>query len=236
MIRYAAVLGLAAGLVAIGDASGQALLATAPVVADPADSGRAPGAIDLRPNPPAPAAPTANTPIAKERPLSGNPLWAVPLKLLSATRDRPIFSPSRRPPPPPVLPAAYAAPAPAAPKPTESGPPQLSLVGTVVGDSESIGIFLDQATKAVVRLRTGQDHSGWILRSVRGREATFDKDQRTATFMLPPPGTDATAPPGVGGMDRAGQGTSTDGDGQLIAPPPPKPSQPAAPASPTAVQ
>jgi hypothetical protein len=33
-------------------------------------------------------------------PPSGNPLWAVPIKDLSQTRDRPIFTPSRRPPPP----------------------------------------------------------------------------------------------------------------------------------------
>jgi len=41
----------------------------------------------------APAAPTA------ERVLSANPLWALPLTQLSATRERPIFSSSRRPPP-----------------------------------------------------------------------------------------------------------------------------------------
>jgi hypothetical protein len=38
---------------------------------------------------------------AVERPPpGGNPLWALPLKQLSITRERPIFSPSRRPPPP----------------------------------------------------------------------------------------------------------------------------------------
>ena len=42
------------------------------------------------------APPTAPAP---ERALSANPLWAIPLTQLSATRERPIFSPSRRPPP-----------------------------------------------------------------------------------------------------------------------------------------
>src|SRR5216684_625555 len=37
---------------------------------------------------------------AVESSTPGNPLWALPLKQLSTTRDRPIFSPSRRPPPP----------------------------------------------------------------------------------------------------------------------------------------
>jgi general secretion pathway protein N len=228
MIRYGAILGLAAGIIAVGDAKGQALLVTAPMIVDPAENGPGPGAIDLRPGPTGPA-----RSVAKDRAPSGNPLWAVPLKSLSVTRERPIFSPSRRPPPPPVIAAAYAAPAqPPAPKPAEQGPPLLSLVGTIVGDSESIGIFLDQATKAVVRIRTGQDHAGWILRSVRGREATFDKDQRTATFTLPAPGTEAPPP----GMERAGQPAWTDGDGQIISPPPAKPSLPVAPSSPTAVQ
>ena len=31
-------------------------------------------------------------------PRAGNPLWAIPLSALSATRDRPLFSTSRRPP------------------------------------------------------------------------------------------------------------------------------------------
>src|SRR5262245_28391744 len=39
----------------------------------------------------------------------GNPLWAIPLELLSASRERPIFLPSRRPPAPIV---ARSAPAP----------------------------------------------------------------------------------------------------------------------------
>src|ERR1700678_4820686 len=43
------------------------------------------------PPPPSPAAP--------ERPASANPLWALPLTTLSTTRERPIFSASRRPPP-----------------------------------------------------------------------------------------------------------------------------------------
>lgn len=36
------------------------------------------------------------------RELPANPLWAIPLKQLSNTRERPIFSPSRRPPAPAV--------------------------------------------------------------------------------------------------------------------------------------
>ena len=55
-------------------------------------------------------------------------------------------------------------------------------------------MFLDQATNNVIRLKTGQDHSGWVLRSVKGREATLQKDQQTTTLVLPVPG-DAPASP-----------------------------------------
>jgi hypothetical protein len=114
----------------------------------------------------------------------GNPLWAIPLKDLSVTRERPIFSPSRRPPPAVVAAAPYVPP----PPPTApAGPqrPQLVLVGTVVNAKEGFGIFLDQTTNTVVRLKTGEGHNGWIMLSVHGREATLQKDRDTAVLALP---------------------------------------------------
>jgi general secretion pathway protein N len=67
--------------------------------------------------------------------------------------------------------------------------PQLTLVGAVVGESEAIAIFLDP-NNAVIRLRTGQDHSGWVLNSVKGREATLQKEGQIVVLALPAPGTD----------------------------------------------
>ena len=49
-------------------------------------------------------------------------------------------------------------------------------------------MFLDQATNSVVRLKTGQDHEGWVLRAVKGREATLHKNGRSETLALPVPG------------------------------------------------
>ena len=134
----------------------------------------------------------------QERVPSGNPLWAVPLSLLSVTRDRPIFSPSRRPPPPAVAAVPYVEPPP--PPPNAPGPihPQLSLVGTVASDKEGIGVFLDRATNNIVRLRMGEGHDGWILRAVRVREVTLQNGGLTETLSLPPPGLQAAVPqPGV---------------------------------------
>jgi general secretion pathway protein N len=114
---------------------------------------------------------------------SGNPLWAIPLKDLSATRDRPIFSPSRRPPAPAVVAGPYKPPPVA--KPAEPDTPQLSLVGTIAGGKESFGIFLDRLANTVLRLRTGEQHKGWTLREVRGRETVLEKGDKTATLALP---------------------------------------------------
>ena len=121
-----------------------------------------------------------------ERPLSANPLWAMPVKQFSATRERPIFLPSRRPPAPPstVTVAKVIAP----PKPKEPEQPQLSLVGTIASDEDKFGIFIDQATKAVLRLRLGEDFQGWRLQSVNGRGVAFQKNQQSFVVTLPQPG------------------------------------------------
>jgi hypothetical protein len=124
---------------------------------------------------------------APERARSANPLWAIPLATLSSTRERPVFSPSRRPPPPPIA-VTIAKPPPPPPEPRRVERPQLSLVGTIVADDDqSFGIFLDQATNAALRLKIGEDHLGWKLRSVQGREATFERDQQITILSLPPP-------------------------------------------------
>jgi general secretion pathway protein N len=123
---------------------------------------------------------------APERALSANPLWAIPLARLAITRDRPIFSPSRRPPPPVVAPVVVPQVA-AAPPPREPERPQFSLVGTVASDDEGFGIFVDQATSAVFRLKVGADYQGWKLRSVQGRGATLEKGQQIVPLTLPEP-------------------------------------------------
>jgi general secretion pathway protein N len=141
-----------------------------------------------RTNPAAPAQVVVSPPApVAERALSDNPLWGIPLTQLPVTRDRPIFSSSRRPPPPAVAPAAVPKVV-AVPKPTEPERPQLSLLGTIVSDDEGFGIFLDQSTKVVLRLKVDEDYQGWKLRSVQGREATLEKDQQVVTLPLPQPG------------------------------------------------
>jgi general secretion pathway protein N len=158
--------------------------------------------------PPAPAVPAA------ERVLSANPLWAMPLAQFPVTRERPIFSPSRRPLAAAIAPAMIPRVV-AMSKPKEQERPQLSLVGTIVGDDEGFGIFLDQSTKAVIRLKVGENFQGWKLRTVQGRETALEKDEQVVTLVLPQPGL--------------GQ-VSTEGS----PPPPPPPSTQSPPSSPAA--
>ena len=216
MIRRAAALALAAGILAFDQGRTQA--ATGPTE-DPLLGGRLsqpivdPGAEPVR----------RASPAARENVPIGNPLWAVPLQSLSVTRERPLFSPSRRPPPPAVVAAPYVPPVlRPPPKPPEPDHPLLTLLGTVAGKTEGFGIFIDDTTKSVVRLKTGEGHAGWILQSVRGREVTFDKDRITATLSLPAPGAEQAVrpmPTSTASLPGGGEGWM-DGDGQIISPPP----------------
>jgi hypothetical protein len=110
----------------------------------------------------------------------GNPLWGISIASLSPTRERPIFSASRRA-PPIIQSSAKSASAPL------STQPLLALVGVIVGETEGIAIFLDQTTKGTIRLKTGEGHLGWTLLQVKGREAILQKELKTAIFTIPNP-------------------------------------------------
>jgi general secretion pathway protein N len=172
-------------------ASGASALISA-VSNDALDAGLADEAVTAAAHPaPAAASQPAVLPSAapaSARALSANPLWAIPLTRLSGTRDRPIFSPSRRP--APAAAAAEPVVAKAAPpsRKRDPEPPPLSLIGTIASDDEGFGIFLDPSTKTALRLKLGEDYQGWKLRSIRGREVTMEKDQQAAILSLPEPG------------------------------------------------
>jgi general secretion pathway protein N len=161
---------LLAGLVVTGVTAAMAAVPTAPL--EPVTTGASMGTINI----------DENRVAASNAAPSGNPLWAVPLKELSATRERPIFSSSRRPLTASVAAVPYVPPP---PKPAEPDRPQLSLVGTIAGDKEGFAIFLDRLANTVIKLRTGQEHKGWILRVVRSRETVMEKGDKTATLELP---------------------------------------------------
>jgi general secretion pathway protein N len=118
-------------------------------------------------------------------PPGANPLWGIPISLLSATRERPIFSASRRPPvpPPPPMPVAGAPP----PPPGAPEPPPFTLIGTAVGMPRNVALVLDQTTKSLVRLHVGEAAAGWYLRSVDLRTMAVEKNGQVVILTLPAP-------------------------------------------------
>jgi hypothetical protein len=117
-------------------------------------------------------------PAASGRP---NPLWSVPVASLTATHERPIFSPSRRPPP------TVVAPAPQAERSVQLNHPLFDLVGTVADGAIGIAIFREQNSKAIVRLRTGESHSGWTLTAVMPRKAILQDNRDTVSLAIASP-------------------------------------------------
>jgi general secretion pathway protein N len=139
---------------------------------------------------------TPNRAAAKPQP-GGNPLWAIPFSVLMATQERPIFSASRRPPQRAVVAPAEPVVAPPA-KRVEPERLALSLIGAVVGDGDAIAVFLDLTNQKIVRLRQGENHAGWVLNSVQGREVTLKKADRSEVLVLQRQEGGLGAPPAPG--------------------------------------
>jgi general secretion pathway protein N len=67
--------------------------------------------------------------------------------------------------------------------------PSLALVGTIIGEGESIAIFYNPTTKTTTRLRLGEtDDNGWKLVAVDARTSLLEKDRQSVTLALPAPG------------------------------------------------
>ena len=177
MIRFCACVIVAIGAFSVNEAIGQAAGAT---LREKAAGQTSPNTEQL------PAAPKDAG--ARQPPPGGNPLWGIPISALDATRERPVFSASRRPPMPPVVAERVVAPPPP-PKPAEPEQPLLTLVGTAIGQAKNVALVLDRTTKTLVRLHVGEGVSGWILRAVDSRKMTLEKNSQTVTLALPAPGS-----------------------------------------------
>jgi hypothetical protein len=134
------------------------------------------------PTDPARATPSSNRNEATE---AANPLSKIPLSALSATRDRPLFSLSRRPPAPSIQADAQPAQVPATPAPPER--PAVKLIGTILSPATNVVLLRDSATQAVMRLRVGEATAGWRVKSVSLRSVTLEKGEQSAILGLPQP-------------------------------------------------
>jgi hypothetical protein len=134
----------------------------------------------------------SENPDPRQPPLGANPLPRIPMNSLSVTRERPLFSVSRRPPAPPPAPTPPAHIE--APPPTESGGPPFTLSGTAIGGSRDVAVMNDETTKSFVRLHVGEAAAGWNLRAIDRRTVTLEKDGRIVVVSLPAPGPASSSP------------------------------------------
>jgi hypothetical protein len=133
-----------------------------------------------------------------------SPLAAQPLDRMSTTRDRPLFSPTRRPPAPP--PVVVAAPPPPPP------PPDVTLLGVAMDGEEARAIVRTGPAAKILRVGIGDDIDGWKVGQIEGRQLVLLLDGRTATFRMftgddknRSPNAGAAGPPSSGPYQNAAQ-------------------------------
>ena len=106
------------------------------------------------------------------------------LDALAATRQRPLFSPTRRPPPPPVEAQSaepMAAPAPSIP------PPSLEIRGIIVGTDISVAIVRRSQDAKEIHLSVGSQIEGWTVSDIGPRAIILRLEDRSVTISLPDP-------------------------------------------------
>jgi len=102
------------------------------------------------------------------------------LKDLSATRERPLFAPSRRrpPPPPPLQPHVVTAPE----HPPET--PRMVLTGVIVKSSETIVVLRNIATSESISLRSGESVGPWRVKALSDHSVVLSDGTKEFTLEL----------------------------------------------------
>jgi hypothetical protein len=138
-----------------------------------------------------------------------NPLAARPIALLSDTRDRPLFSPHRRPPPPPAPPPVRAA----APTPPVS-PPNIVLMAIVTDDGVPQAVV--RTSERAIPAHVGDEIAGWKVTHIEPLRLVLASNDREVSFDLfarqsgkgnvnsPSPSVNSPPPPGRGPRRLAG--------------------------------
>ena len=103
-----------------------------------------------------------------------------PEQSFAAILERPLFSPTRRPPPEGIASAA-------GPVPTL----KIDVVGIVISEQEQFALILTENSKEVVRLSAGDEFQGWTLEEIEPERVTFRRgeieEQIELSFDRPPP-------------------------------------------------
>ena len=92
--------------------------------------------------------------------------------------ERPLFAPTRRPPPPPKPPT------PPAPPPPPDPLANVHVFGIFVGEEEGTGGMLASIGGKVRRLTAADDISGWKIKGIKEREITLTRGEETRVLRL----------------------------------------------------
>jgi hypothetical protein len=136
---------------------------------------------------------------------SDNPLAVLSLDRLSATREHPLFSPSRRA---PQLVTASARPPPA---PPPAQPPNIELHGTIINAEDAFAIIFSSAENRTTRVRVGDEIAGWKVSAIDERKMVLSLKERTSEYTI---------------FDNKNASASAPGQGQQHNPTAPAPSRP----------
>ena len=143
---------------------------------------------------------TGQTPVDPSAVLS-NPIVAQSIDSLSATRERPLFSPTRRPParpaaaPPPLVRRTDPVPPPS--------PPGVVLLGVVIGADTARAFVHSESPDKTLRVGIGDDIGGWKVNEIERHELILSLGDRSATFKIfdnakttePPPSVEPSPKP-----------------------------------------
>jgi general secretion pathway protein N len=143
------------------------------------------GALQLAPAQDAPDALPADAPAEPPAALvNPNPLSGLNLDSLSATRDLPLFTPSRTAPmaEAPVEPEIVPVEEPVVEP--EQGPPPVQLVGIVLSEDSEIALLLDTMNNEVHRLSSGEEYEGWALKIVDARSVELRSGDRVEGLKM----------------------------------------------------
>lgn len=97
--------------------------------------------------------------------------------------NRPLFSPTRRPPEPRTVeaPREVAAPAPIRPV-VQTG--QFRLIGVVIEEGDQVALLRDQKSRSLVKAKTGEVISGWTVRTIEARSVSLIQDGVIDTVLM----------------------------------------------------
>lgn len=168
---------------------------------------------DLAPAEPTAATEAAATTAAETDRFVLNNLSPLTVDGLTGFRDRPLFTPSRMPPAPPVVevppePEPEPEPEPVAEPAPEVVPPNVRLAGVLDTSGATIALIQDLASGITKPYRSGETIEDWLVDAIEPTRVQLSYEGRTWDLRLFQPGT---APPEAAGGDLEGGGDPASG-------------------------